>query len=184
MDAVLDEAIALVNGKAITTEDFARAVAMVASDKRTAITDADRAHVLNRLIDEELLVQDGIAMGLVESNRAVRQALTQAMLAAIVSERVSARPSEEALRTFYEKNRSLFVRSAQGERPPLARGEEEEPGSFGAVRAQVEEVYLQRARDEALREYLAWLRSEAKVVLRLEAGPGAVDRTGRSYERE
>jgi hypothetical protein len=163
-------AIALVNGRLIREEEYTRAVAMLASDKRTAITDEDRVHVLNRLIEEELLVQRGIENGLVDSDRAVRKAITQAMLASIVAESASAQPSEDDLRAFYEKNPSLFTRSAptangQG----AAGGKVMEPPAFEDVREQVEVAYLRRSRDDALREYLQWLRAEAKIVLAPEA---------------
>jgi hypothetical protein len=54
-----DGAIALVNSRPIREEDYARAVALVERDKRTEVTDEDRARVLDRLIEEELLIQRG-----------------------------------------------------------------------------------------------------------------------------
>jgi 4-amino-4-deoxy-L-arabinose transferase-like glycosyltransferase len=160
-----DEAIALVNGKPITTEDYARGVALLASDKRTEITEADRAYVLARLIDEELLIHHGIASGLVETDRAIRKAITQAMLAAIVTEHTSELPSDDVLYSFYKENLSLFVRAPAEQGGQITAGGVEEPPSFDDLKDQIEEAYLQRARDEALREYLAWLRSEAEIVL-------------------
>src|SRR5438552_17670178 len=88
-----DGAIASVNGKPIREEDYARAVALVEHDKRAEITDEDRVRVLDRLIEEELLIQRGIAVGLVDSDRAVRKAITQAMLASIAAESAGAQPS-------------------------------------------------------------------------------------------
>jgi hypothetical protein len=168
--ALPDDAIALVNGRPISEEEYTRAVALLASDKRTGVTDADRAHVLNRLIEEELLVQRGIESGLVDSDRTVRQAITQAMLAAVVAESVSAQPAEEVLRAFYAEHPSLFARSgpAVGDKV-VAGGTAGEPPAFEEIREQVEAVYLRRARDDALREYLQWLRSEATVAFAPEA---------------
>lgn len=163
--AVPDDAIALVNGKSITKEDYTRAVAMLANDKRTDIIDADRAYVLNRLIDEELLIHHGIDIGLVESDRAVRKAITQAMLTAIVAEHTSEQASDDMLRAFSEENPSLFVRSTPGSNVRMAAGRMETPPSFDEIKEQVEEAYLQRARDNALHEYLEWLRSEAEISL-------------------
>lgn len=170
--ALPNDAIALVNGRTIREEEYTRAVALLASDKRTEVTEADRAHVLTRLIEEELLVQQGIAGGLVDANPSVRQAITQAMLASIAAENVSARPTEETLRAFYTENPSLFARSGpaasgQGETAETA----EEPPAFEEVQKQVEAAYLRRTRGDALREYLQWLRSEAKVALAPEARP-------------
>ncbi len=161
-----DDAIALVNGRPITTEDYTRAVALLASDKRSEITEADRAYVLTRLIEEELLVQRGVASGLVDSDRTVRQAITQAMLASIGAESVSAQPTEEALRNFYLENPSLFagLGSAFGGQGVTEESTGERP-AFAEVQEQVEATYLQRARGDALREYLQWLRGEAKIAL-------------------
>ncbi len=165
-----DDAIALVNGRPISEEEYTRAVALLAGDKRTKVTEADRAHALNRLIEEELLVQQGIASGLVDTNPTVRQAITQAMLASIAAESISAQPTEEALRAFYTENPSLFARSgpAAGSQAEAA-GTAEEPPAFADIREQVEAAYLRRARGSALREHLQWLRSEAQVALAPEA---------------
>jgi D-arabinose 1-dehydrogenase-like Zn-dependent alcohol dehydrogenase len=89
----------------------------------------------------------------VDSDRSVRKAMTQAMLASIVAESTSEQPSEDALRVFHEKNASLFGSA-----------------TFAEIREQVEAVYRQHTRDDALRKYLEWLRSEAKIVL----VPGAI----------
>lgn len=161
------DAIAVVNGKKISTDEYYRAVAMLASDKRTALTDADRVHVLNRLIEEELLIQGAISHGLVETDRAVRKAMTQAMLAAIVTDSASARPTEEELRAFCEKNRSVFSHSeVRGAGQPLRT----RLPAFEQIQNQLEELYLQQAKDTALSEYLAWLRDEAEITFAPKEG--------------
>src|SRR5262245_55368535 len=164
--ALPDGAIAVVNGKPIREEDYARAVALVESDKRTAITDEDRVRVLDRLIEEELLIQRGIEIGLVDSNRSVRKIITQAMLASIAAESVSTQPSEDELRAFYAENPSLFMRSTTATTSPVGTGGEAlKSPSFEDIQEQVEVAYLRRSRDNALREYLEWLRDEAKIAL-------------------
>ena len=168
--ALPDGAIALVNGKPIREEDYARAVALVERDKRTEITAEDRTRVLDRLIEEELLIQRGIEIGLVDSDRSVRKAITQAMLASIVAESASAQPSEDDLRTFYAENSWLFVHSAGTATDQGMTAEKTiEPPPFEDMQKQVEVTYLQRSRDEALHEYLEWLRNEAKITLVPEA---------------
>ena len=160
------DAIALVNGRPISEEEYTRTVALLASDKRTGVTHADQVHVLNRLIEEELLIQQGIKNGVVDSDRAVRKAITQAMLASVVAESASAQPSTDELCAFYTANPSLFARPTPT-RALQTGGTTEvgEPPRFEDVRDQIETVYTQRARDQALREYLEWLRSEAKISL-------------------
>src|SRR5690606_22159228 len=48
-------AVASVGGTPIRRDDYERALAALASDRRTPLDDADRRHVLDRMIDEELL---------------------------------------------------------------------------------------------------------------------------------
>ena len=55
---------ASVNGASVTADDLTLATEAVAADKRNALTDADRARILARLIDEELLIQRGIEVGI------------------------------------------------------------------------------------------------------------------------
>jgi hypothetical protein len=45
-------AVAAVNGTAVRRADYERAVEALASDKRSAVVDADKRHVLDRLVDE------------------------------------------------------------------------------------------------------------------------------------
>jgi hypothetical protein len=156
-----EDAIALVNGKPIREDEYANALALLAGDKRGALTNEDRAHVLTRLIEEELLVQHGIASGMVDTDRSVRRVMTQALLDSIIAESASELPTEEELQTFYQQHLSLFTLRfpADGE----AEKTTTETSAFAHIRERVEAAYLQRARDDALREYLSWLRAEAKI---------------------
>ena len=160
LDRLPADAVAVVNGVPIRAEDYRRAVAMLAGDKRNPLTQADRVHVLDRLIEEELLVQAAVSEGLIDHDRAVRQAITRAMLAVIVTDSASARPSREELRAFHADNAALF-----------AQADETRPLAFEEVYSRVEAVYLQRAKDTALRQYLAWLRDEAEIVRPPEVDP-------------
>jgi len=167
-----DGAIAVVNGKTITMGEYASAVALLAGDKRTALTDEDRLYVLNRLLEEELLIQRGIAIGLVDSDRTVRKSIAQAMLASAVTDSASPQPSQDELRAFYRKNSLLFTSPSPNPNiQATAGGEAGKLPPFEEVHEQVEARYLQHARDEALREYLQWLRDEATIVIAPEFSP-------------
>jgi len=150
------DAIALVNGSAIGRNEYVRTIALLAQDKRTDMTDADRARVLDRLIEEELLLHHGIERGILDSDRSVRRTVTAAMIASIVAESSSEKPPEQELKAFYEKNPSYFT-GPSGEVPP-----------FGDARDIVEAEYLNRARSRSLRDYIDWLRKEAKITLAAE----------------
>ena len=158
-----DDVIALVNGKLIREDEYINALALLAGDKRGALTDEDRAHVLTRLIEEELLVQQGISRGIVDTDRSVRRAMTQALLDSLIAESASDLPTAEELRNFYQQHLSLFVMHSPAQKE-IGQTTAETP-AFAHIRERVEAAYLQHARDEALREYLGWLRAEAKIVL-------------------
>ena len=101
--------IARVNDRVIRSDRYERAWRRVASDKRNPMGDADRARILRRLIEEELLIQRGEAIGLVESDSAVRKAISGAMIQSIVAESEAALPDTAALRAFYQQNRRYFA---------------------------------------------------------------------------
>jgi hypothetical protein len=102
--------IASVNGTAIRQEDYARALGAFASDRRSPVEDADRRHVLDRMIDEELLVQRGLDLGLAKRDRRVRADIVAAMLDAITSEAKTTEPDEEEVAAFYAAERDYFAR--------------------------------------------------------------------------
>jgi parvulin-like peptidyl-prolyl isomerase len=108
-------AVATVNDRVIPFEALVRAIDLLAQDKRNEMTDEDRAFVLSRLIDEELLVQRGVEIGLVESDQSVRKAIVKAMMDSILLEAESEKATDEELRAFYRDNQDYFTR------PPALR---------------------------------------------------------------
>lgn len=103
-----DDAVARVNSSFISRASYERALSAVDSDKRAALTDSDRQQILQRLIDEELLIQYGLRQGLVRSDNRVKASLVQAVIATKMLQAESREiPLEEALE-FFETNRKLF----------------------------------------------------------------------------
>ncbi|HYD48569.1 MAG TPA: peptidyl-prolyl cis-trans isomerase [Terriglobales bacterium] len=105
--------VARVNDQGIRRIDYERMVNAVAGDKRSAIADADRQHVLNRLIEEELLVQRALELGLAYHDGRVRKDLTAAILDSIAAEARDAQPSEEELRRFYQEHKEFLTAGEQ-----------------------------------------------------------------------
>ena len=103
------DAIARVNERIVRTEEFARALALLAKDKRNPLTAEDRARVLDRLIEEELLIQRGVELGFLSSERSVRKAIATVMLDSILVETRSRRVSDAELRRFLDENRAYFT---------------------------------------------------------------------------
>jgi hypothetical protein len=102
-----DGAAARVNHKLIAHDAWQRAVAAVESERRTPLTDADRRAILDRLIDEELLVQHGLALGLIEQDRRLRGQLVSEVMAAAM-QGAAQDADEAALRRYYEQHRDYF----------------------------------------------------------------------------
>ncbi len=103
------DAAAHVNGEVIRTEEYERTLAGLAGDRRDGVDREHRRHVLDRLIDEELLVQRGIELGLPRHDRKVRADLTAAVIASIVAESEDAQPSAVELQAFYDEHRAFFT---------------------------------------------------------------------------
>src|SRR5262245_15920688 len=104
-------AAASVNGAVIRFEEYDRAVAAFAYDRRDPIGPAERRHVLDRMLDEELLVQRGLELGLARSDRRVRGDIVSAMIELVVSQADDIEPSDGEVRAFYEENRDYFART-------------------------------------------------------------------------
>jgi hypothetical protein len=105
-------AVARVADRVILREAWQRAVAAVAADRRTPLTAADERHILERLIDEELLVQHGVALGLVENDARLRSTLVSEVMQA-ATQAARAEPDDAALRAFYDEEPARFAPAAR-----------------------------------------------------------------------
>jgi parvulin-like peptidyl-prolyl isomerase len=88
-------------------------VAALASDRRAPLDEADRRRVLDRLIEEELLVQHAVELGLVRSDRRVRADLVTAVLGALNAASDAYEPDDEEVAAFFTENREYFARPAR-----------------------------------------------------------------------
>ena len=104
------EIVAIVNGDVILRDDYLRLLAGFERDARNPVDDEIRQHVLDRMIEEELLVQRALDLGLVQVDRRVRADLTSSLIASVVSTAEEEEPEEEELRQFYEEQAGFFER--------------------------------------------------------------------------
>lgn len=104
------DVVAAVNGRAIRRDDYDRALRAVAADRRDhAVDDALRRRVLDRLIDEELLVERALELGLAERDPTVRANLAGAVLSLVGARgEEDDAPDNDALKRFLDENRPLF----------------------------------------------------------------------------
>ena len=103
-------AVARVNGALVRGDDYARSLDALERDRRAGREPADRRLVLGRLIDEELLVQRGLELGLARQDARVRRDLTAAVIDAVVTEHEDGTPSDAELEAFYRRERDFFAR--------------------------------------------------------------------------
>jgi parvulin-like peptidyl-prolyl isomerase len=130
-------AVAKVEGAIIRGDTYHRLVAALASDRRSPLTDADRQRVLDRLIEEELLVQHAVALGLLDTDRRVRADLVSAVLASINAGTDGYAPEPDEIEEFYALNRAYFAKPTrvQVRHVFVARGNDPETGRARAQRA-------------------------------------------------
>lgn len=103
------DAVAMVNGRPVGRDLYERVVAGVEADQGT-LSPEDRRHVLERMIEEELLVQQAVSLGMASRDRMARGYLVQAMMD-FVGQRAPAEPPDEAaLREFFEEHPARFRR--------------------------------------------------------------------------
>jgi len=99
---------ARVNGHAIDADTYQRTFAAFTSELKRPVTDADRLTVLNRMIDEEILVQRAIALGLPAQDPTVRKQLVQAMIAQSLTQAAVPDPSDAELKSYIAANAEMF----------------------------------------------------------------------------
>ena len=125
------DAVAWVNERPISRGSYEAALQAVAGDRKTgALRRDDRERVMQRLIDQELLIDRAVELGLHERDPQIRNQLATAMIDFLVrrTEDEARTVDESALRAFYEEQSFRFQRSAQyridveGPTVPLPKG--------------------------------------------------------------
>ena len=102
-DQLPDSIVAQVNGVPLSADEYQRALSLFGSEKRGPVSDRDRALVLERMIEEELLLQQGVASGVMRWHNKVREEALKSILAGLVIELESSEsePAHDALLAEY-----------------------------------------------------------------------------------
>jgi parvulin-like peptidyl-prolyl isomerase len=130
------EAIAVADDVIISREDYARALSALEADKRSPLTEADRALALQRLIEEELLVRRGIALDLAATDPTVRRALAQAMAQFASAEAMNRPNPDDATLQKFLSERPMLLNQKSDMRVRLAlmpATAADRIGAFGAA---------------------------------------------------
>jgi len=101
--------IARVGDRLIPEERYEQLLSDLAADKRGPLKAADRQFVLDRLIDEELLVMRGSELGLDKTAPEIRKALAASVISQVAAEAEAAVPDEAALRQLYSSDAEYFT---------------------------------------------------------------------------
>jgi len=107
------DAVAALDGALIRRADYERVLAGLVSDSRNPVDEATRRRVLDRMIDEELLVQRALDLGLAQADRRGRADLTSSLIASVVADAEDEEPSDADLQQLYERDRDFFTRPAR-----------------------------------------------------------------------
>lgn len=107
------DAVARVGERLILRDEWLKAVAAAASERRTPLTALQQQQILDRLIDEELLVQHGLSLGLVQHDQRLRGQLVSEVLFATTASVADNDQDDAALAAFYAEHPGLFVPPAQ-----------------------------------------------------------------------
>ena len=107
-----DGSVARINDTLVSRERFDRALDQLVASYGRALSPEDRARVLTQMIEEELLVQRGIELGMATSETTVRSAIVQSLVASITAEADAADPGDDELERFLADNAERYTYAA------------------------------------------------------------------------
>jgi len=103
------EDVALVNQQPISRSDYLMQLQSLYSVEFSQATREQREKVLNDMIREELFVQRGKELDVASTDPDVRNALVNAVELEIASDAITSRPTEAALRSYYQANAERYA---------------------------------------------------------------------------
>ena len=101
--------VANIEGAKITKEKYLLQLEGLRSDKRSPLTQKDKEFVLERMIEEELLIKRALDMGILRTNPMARGTVVQQMINQIISDNDMVEISEVELNKFFTKNIGFFT---------------------------------------------------------------------------
>ncbi len=103
-----DHIAATVNGVVIDQQKLNTAISLIASDRREAITEKDERLALDRIIEEELLVQHAFENGFINVDDNIRKTIVRSVVDSIVEQSNTLIPDDNTLKEFYESHQAIF----------------------------------------------------------------------------
>ncbi len=108
-----ETAIARVNDIAISRDSYERALARFPAGADEPTEMDGKAQLIESLVNEELLLQRGIELGMAQSDSAVRTAIINSLVASITAEADAASPPDEELQRHLTDNAERFSYTAK-----------------------------------------------------------------------
>ena len=102
---------AKIEDRLIPFERYEMQLEGLANDKRSPLTKKDKEYVLERMIEEELLIKRAIDLGMLENNPMARGTIVQQMIKNIISEGSRIEPEEKEIIEFFEENIGFFTKA-------------------------------------------------------------------------
>tara|TARA_B100000579_G_scaffold5114_1_gene3894 strand:+ start:832 stop:1689 length:858 start_codon:yes stop_codon:yes gene_type:complete len=102
---------AKIEDRIIPFERYEMQLEGLANDKRSPLTKKDKEYVLERMIEEELLIKRAIDLGMLENNPMARGTIVQQMIKNIISEGSRIEPEEKEIIEFFEENIGFFTKA-------------------------------------------------------------------------
>ena len=108
-----DDVIATVNDVIIKREKLDTVINLIGGDKRDGYTDKDQILALERIIEEELLVQYAYKNGFLSADDNIRKTIIRSVIDTIVEQTISIMPEKGTLQEFYKSHQEIFATSEQ-----------------------------------------------------------------------
>ena len=104
---------AKIEDTSISMEKYLVQLEGLAKDKKSPITQKDKEYVLERMIEEELLIKRALDLGMLENNPIARGTIVQQMIKTIIAENMRYEVSDKELNEFFKENIGFFTKSSR-----------------------------------------------------------------------
>ena len=104
------DTLVTVNGYPITQSALRNAEKRIQPNSNDPMNPDDREFLLQRLIDDELMIQQAEHLDILTTDPGIRKLLVRSSIDSIIEDSRSIPISDEQLRTFYEDHKSVFQR--------------------------------------------------------------------------
>tara|TARA_B110000444_G_scaffold35867_1_gene31394 strand:+ start:10836 stop:11693 length:858 start_codon:yes stop_codon:yes gene_type:complete len=104
---------AKIEDTSIPMEKYLTQLDGLSKDKRSPLTQKDKEYVLERMIEEELLIKRAIDLGMLNDNPMARGTIVQQMIKTIIAENARYEISDSELENFFQENSGFFTKSSR-----------------------------------------------------------------------